>query len=86
MRHSIIRILSIFWMTMVAATLLGHAESRPVETAGAEAKVYVCLGPSSKRYHKTSKCRGLKSCSKSIKEVTVSEAEKMGRTRCGICY
>lgn len=48
--------------------------------------VYICTGPQSKRYHRTSYCRGLDSCSDDIEEIDVSEAKDRGRTPCGICY
>ena len=48
--------------------------------------VYICTGPQSKRYHKTSTCKGLKSCSKEIKKITLEEAKKLNRTPCGYCY
>ena len=49
--------------------------------------VYICTGPQSKCYHKNEFCRGLKSCSKEIKKVTLTEAkEKYHRRACGYCY
>lgn len=59
-----------------------------VETKAPQANgmVYICTGPQSKRYHKTPDCRGLRSCSKEIKEVTLEYAKKIGRTPCGYCY
>lgn len=48
--------------------------------------VYICTGPQSKRHHKTADCRGLRSCSKDIKKVTLEYARKIGRTPCGYCY
>lgn len=50
------------------------------------AKVYICTGNSSKRYHKTSRCKGLRRCSGEIRKVTVDEAKSLGRTPCKICY
>lgn len=51
-----------------------------------ETYVYVCTGPSSKKYHKTSSCRGLKNCSKEVVKVTLEKAKEMNRTACGYCY
>ena len=52
-----------------------------------ETYVYLCMGGSSECYHKTNDCRGLKSCSKTIKKVTLKEAkEKYHRRPCGYCY
>jgi hypothetical protein len=54
----------------------------------ATANVYVCMGPSSKKYHRTSDCRGLNNCSTKIYEVTLKYAqEELRRTQCGAgCY
>ena len=62
----------------LAAGLLAAVPSGP--------KVYICTGPQSKRYHKTKDCKGLQSCSESIKKVSIEEAERIGRTPCGYCY
>ena len=51
-----------------------------------ETYVYVCTGPTSKKYHKTNTCRGLKSCSKEVVKVTLEKAKQMNRTPCGYCY
>ena len=49
--------------------------------------VYICMGPQSECYHKSTECRGIKNCSKSIKKVTLNEAiEKYRRRPCGYCY
>lgn len=56
-----------------------------VEETGDE-KVYICTGPSSKRYHKSSNCMGLSSCSADIRCVTIGYAEELGRTPCKRCY
>lgn len=50
-----------------------------------QSKVFICTGGSSKRYHSTAKCSGLRNCGGSIKELTQEGAEKMGRTPCKIC-
>lgn len=54
--------------------------------SGGETYVYICTGPQSERYHKTSGCRGLEKCSKDVKKVTLAYAEEKGRTPCKICY
>jgi len=48
--------------------------------------VYICTGPSSKAYHKTKNCKGLRNCSKEIISVTLDEAKNMNRKPCGYCY
>lgn len=53
----------------------------------AETYVYVCTGGSSKRYHKSTSCKGLDNCQANIKKVTLSYAEDtLKRTPCKICY
>lgn len=47
--------------------------------------VYVCDGFSSKRYHSVEDCYGLSRCSGTILEMTVEEAENIGRTPCRLC-
>lgn len=48
--------------------------------------VYICTGEGAYSYHRTKSCRGLNRCSASIKCVSKSHAESIGRTPCGICY
>ena len=48
--------------------------------------VYICTGPQSQCYHKTSSCRGLNSCSKDIRKISLEDAKNMGRRPCRICY
>jgi hypothetical protein len=55
-------------------------------TTQKEAEVYICTGPQSKKYHKTKTCRGLRNCSKTIEKKKVSEAKKLGRDKCKMCY
>lgn len=50
------------------------------------ATVYICTGPKSECYHSYSKCRGLNSCSASIKPVSEEKAIQMKRRRCKLCY
>lgn len=48
--------------------------------------VYICKGPESKRFHAYSNCRGLSNCTTQIFSVSQSEAVRIGRTACQICY
>lgn len=50
-----------------------------------ETTVLICTGKHSKRYH-NSMCKGMKSCKGERKKVKLSEAQKMGLTKCGYCY
>jgi hypothetical protein len=51
-----------------------------------QSMVYVCIGTSSKVYHKTDHCKGLSNCSTQIYNITEDEAKKMGRRQCKIEY
>jgi hypothetical protein len=52
----------------------------------ASEQVYICTGPSAKRYHKSASCRGLSRCSGEIIKVSKSEAQSRGKTPCKMCY
>ena len=71
-----------------AALLFGQAFfAQPVqERTEQDTTVYICTGSSSKRYHKTDKCKGLLKCGKEILEVKQSYAESKGKTPCMMCY
>lgn len=77
MKHTLLIIAAIMCCSF------GTSETKSPQAGG---KVYICTGPQSKRYHCTPNCRGLNSCSKEIKEVTIEYAKKIGRTPCGWCY
>lgn len=49
-------------------------------------KVYICTGYMSECYHEDPDCRGLIRCSRDIEEITIEEAEDMGRRPCSFCY
>ena len=70
------RLLSVILFVLASVTTFGSGDTY----------VYICTGPQSAKYHKTSTCRGLDKCSKEIKKVTVKEARSIGRTPCGYCY
>ena len=73
---------------LITCLLLGQAfVAQPAgTTSNDETQVYICTGPSSKRYHRTSTCKGLVKCSKEVKKVTKSYAESKGKTPCKMCY
>lgn len=52
----------------------------------ASEQVYICTGPTAKRYHKSANCRGLGRCSGEIIKVSKSKAKSMGKTPCKMCY
>jgi hypothetical protein len=47
-----------------------------------QSDVYLCKGGSSKVYHKSEKCRGLKFCSTNVDKVSEDDAIKLGRRKC----
>ncbi len=49
-----------------------------------QSEVYICKGGSSKVYHKSENCRGLKFCSKNIEKVSEDVAIKLVRRKCKI--
>lgn len=49
-----------------------------------QSEVYICKGNSSKVYHKTENCRGLKFCSSNIEKISEESAIKLGRRKCKI--
>lgn len=49
-------------------------------------EVYVCTGGSSKKYHSSADCKGLRSCGGNIEKVYLEFAEEKGRTPCKMCY
>ncbi|RLJ73699.1 hypothetical protein [Pedobacter alluvionis] len=44
--------------------------------------VYICNSPGAKKYHITSDCRGLSSCSYKIVKVDIDKAKKDGKVLC----
>jgi hypothetical protein len=49
-----------------------------------QSDVYICKGGSSKVYHKSENCRGLKFCSTNVEKVSEDAAIKLGRRKCKI--
>ena len=49
-----------------------------------QSDVYICKGGSSKVYHKSEICRGLKFCSTNVEKVSEVAAIKLGRRKCKI--
>ena len=76
-------------LLLAGVALLTGCGSAVAQHNDKEAKgetVYICTGGSSKRYHKTNKCKGLRNCGGRIIAISQAEAEDMGRTPCQICY
>ena len=89
-------VVTTMWMSVSSCDSNVNAQTAPVisgcmahEVMGAlntGHTVYICTGPQSKRFHKTSHCRGLNSCSGEILAVSISKAQSMRRTPCKWCY
>lgn len=60
--------------------------SSRIAVGKSENTVYVCTGKSAKKYHKSSRCKGLRNCKGDIVKIERSRAEAMGKTPCRICY
>ena len=56
-------------------------------TTDAEAAhtVFICDNRESKLYHRYTNCEELEKCTAVVKDITLSDAETMGRTECGKC-
>jgi len=76
----------------ITATMLlgfsscGNSHKRVAVPTDSNSKVWVCTGGSSKRYHAHNDCKGLNNCKVSVEEISLQEAESMGRTPCRKCY
>lgn len=64
----------------------GSSHKRVSVPTDSNSKVWVCTGGKSKRYYAYSNCRGLSNCRASVEEISLQEAESMGRTPCKKCY
>lgn len=64
----------------LAYSTLGYSVEQKEQT------VYICTGPQSKVYHRTSDCKGLSKCSKEIKKIPLEKAKSMKRRACKLCY
>lgn len=57
-----------------------------IELASEGQTVYICTGPKAEKYHKSSKCRGIRKCSCKIVSINLADAKKKGYKPCKICY
>lgn len=76
-------------LLLASAALLTGCGSAVVQTSDEETNgeiVYICTGHMSECYHEDPDCRGLIRCSRDIEEITIEEAEEMGRRPCSFCY
>ena len=51
-----------------------------------QTKVYVVMSNTAHAYHSNRNCKGLKNATHPIKQVTLEEAQRMGRRPCKLCY
>ena len=51
-----------------------------------QTKVIVVMSNNAYAYHKTRNCSAVKKATHKVKEVTLEEAQKVGRKPCKICY
>lgn len=63
-----------------------HKTPRVAVPTSPEAKVWVCTGSSSKRYHARQNCYGLRNCQGEKLQTTLRQANEAGRTPCRKCY
>lgn len=86
-------VLGLWFIISIVATIYQdykeHHTEEPTSLYSAPSQggmVYVCTGPNSERYHKSSDCTGLSRCSDEIEAYSREEARSLGYTPCGICY
>lgn len=72
--------------TILVLPLLCGSTIAPKTAITKSNTVYVCTGKSAKKYHKSSRCKGLRNCKGDIVKIERSRAEAMGKTPCRICY
>ena len=53
------------------------------ESDNVENMVYICTGQYAKAYHRNKNCSGLGNCKGEIKQVSLEDAKRKGRTPCG---
>ena len=72
--------------TLLFCVSCGSSHKRVSVPTDPNAKVWVCTGESSERYHAHNDCKGLRNCRASVEEISLQEAEGIGRTPCKKCY
>lgn len=72
--------------TLLFCVSCGSSHKRVSVPTDSNTKVWVCTGSSSKRYHAHNDCKGLRNCRASVEEISLQEAESIGRTPCKKCY
>lgn len=77
-----IKIITVLAFLLIPTISLNADEHQAIE----QNKVYVVMSNTAKAYHSNLKCKGLKNATHPIKQVSIEEAQKMGRKPCKICY
>lgn len=62
--------------TLLLLFILAGSKPNPSATTS----VYICMG--AKKYHLNSNCRGLSSCQHKIIKMSLTEAQRSGKTLC----
>jgi hypothetical protein len=62
-----------------SATVQDTVNENPVDTA---ANVWICKSAGAKRYHLNRNCGGLGRCKHTVEEMSVTDAEAVGLTKC----
>ena len=70
---------------LILMSLMG-SNSRLLAINAPDNGVYICNGPNSKVYHRSSTCKGLNRCSTQITKLNLSFATAKGRRACKIEY
>lgn len=93
MKHKIVRVLSLTALFLCISPLIDttiKAAKTDIIYSNVEHNsssiVYYCTGPKAEKYHRSSRCRGLRKCSCPIVKCTESEARAKGFKPCKICY
>lgn len=84
-----ISVLSVFLIVVFVFVSCSHSASVSNDDSSnneGSDDVYICTGNYAKRYHSSSSCSGLDNCKGEIEEMSLSDAEDMGRTECSRCY
>ncbi len=76
----------VLFATMALMPMLVSFDQTKMNLNSQETYVYICTGPNSKCYNRTSTCRGLGRCSGDIVKISKSSAIDKGRRACKICY
>jgi len=72
-------------MTVAVGSVVTTAYSERTYIVKQQQQVLICDSPNAVAYH-AFECRGLAKCTHGIVKVSESEAQRLGRRPCKICY